>query len=397
MLKSKRFNIILALIAAIALWAYVLGEINPTSSTVVRNVPISFINEEALEAEGLTVLSTSAETVNITISGQRTAITRADEGDFSVTADMEALHQGENTVRVNVTGPGGVEIERINVEKITVVVDKKVSEEKTVETAVTGEVSSEKEVSVLEMEKTTAVVTGPGTLVAKVDKLVANIDAEQISDEEETLSIDMIPVDQNNAKVDGVTIEGGSKIDVTAVMLSKKTVKLNVPLLNQDSDETDREIELPDTVIIKGSAEALADISSITCRSIDLKNITESQTVKLEPVLPEGIELSQSQQELTAKITVKETVTKTFDFTEADIIFDVEALGRTYEVSDAQFKVTVTGRESVVQSLTETDFILSVNTEGLEAGTHLLEVSVKCEKELAKIEITPAAAEVIIE
>lgn len=74
MLKSKKFNIILALIVAIVLWAYVLGEINPTSSTVIRNVPINFTNQEALEAEGLTVLSTSAETVNITISGQRTAI-----------------------------------------------------------------------------------------------------------------------------------------------------------------------------------------------------------------------------------------------------------------------------------------------------------------------------------
>ena len=28
MLKSKKFNIILALIIAIALWAYVLGEVN---------------------------------------------------------------------------------------------------------------------------------------------------------------------------------------------------------------------------------------------------------------------------------------------------------------------------------------------------------------------------------
>lgn len=67
--KSKRFNIILALIAAVALWAYVLGEINPTrapSSEIYRNS----INEEALEAEGLTIVSVSAETVNVTISGQ---------------------------------------------------------------------------------------------------------------------------------------------------------------------------------------------------------------------------------------------------------------------------------------------------------------------------------------
>ena len=80
MLKNNRFNMILALVAAIVLWAYVLGEINPSSSTVVRNVPINFINEEALEEEGLALLSSSATTVNISISGQRTAITRVEKG-----------------------------------------------------------------------------------------------------------------------------------------------------------------------------------------------------------------------------------------------------------------------------------------------------------------------------
>lgn len=345
MLKSKRFNIILALIAAVALWAYVLGEINPTSSTVVRNIPVNFINEEALEAEGLTIVSVSAETVNVTISGQRTAITRAEAGDFSVTADVEALNIGENTVRLSVTGPRNVEIERTNVEKITIVVDRKVSVEKPVETSVTGEVAGDKEVSIESMEKETAVVTGPESLVKKVEKLAAYINVEKIGSSLKTLSLEMVPIDENGAKVEGVIIEGGTRLDVSAIMLSKKTVRLNVPVTNLNSDGIERQIDAPKTVVIKGSEEALQQVSSITCRSIDLADITESATLTLEPILPEGVELTDDYETLTAEVTVKETVTKTFDFSGSDIIFTVEALGHTYRVGDGEFEVTVSGRE----------------------------------------------------
>ena len=88
MLKSKKFNIILALIIAIALWAYVLGEVNPESTTTVKNVPINFTNQESLEDNGLTVLGSSQTSISVSISGQRTAITKVEPGDFSVTCDV---------------------------------------------------------------------------------------------------------------------------------------------------------------------------------------------------------------------------------------------------------------------------------------------------------------------
>lgn len=396
MLKSKRFNVILALVAAIVLWGYVLGEINPTSSTVVRNVPVTFLNEEALEAEGLTILSVSSETVNVTISGQRTAITRAEAGDFTITADVEALKMGENTVRLNVTGPRGVEIERTNIEKLTIVVDKKVSEEKPVDTLVIGEVSDDKEVSIEEIEKETVNVSGPESLVDNVEKMVAYINAEDIESKTKTIGAEMIAVDKDGSKVEGVTVEGGTKNNITVIMLGKKTVKLDVPVSGLETDGVEREAKIPETVVIKGSEEALADVSAIKCRELDLKNVNESITLSLTPILPEGIELSEESKNLTAQIKVREIASKSFDFTSEDIILTVKILGLDYKVSGAEFKVTVTGRKSVLDDLTKADIILSADTEGLEAGTHNLGVSVDCEKDVLTVEITPSRVEVMI-
>lgn len=397
MLKSKKFNIILALVVAIALWAYVLGEINPTSSTVVRNVPINFLNEETLAEEGLTVLSTSAETVNVTISGQRTAITRADSEDFTVTVDLEGMRIGENSARINVIGPRNVEIERVNIEKLTVMIDEQVSLEKSVETQFLGQIADNQEASVIEAEKNRVNVSGPKTLVNSVTRLLASISVSDLSGEPKNLNIELVPVDENNVRVEGVTIEGGNTMDVTAVLFNKKTVPLEVPLENQDSHEMDVEVDAPVTVVVKGSEDALAEISSISCQSIDLSAITESTTITLTPVLPEGVQLAAENPTLTADITVREMASRTFSFDSSDVLFSVEAEGLGYSIADAQFEVTLTGRESVLAELRQEDIVLSVNTEGLTAGTHNLEISVRCEAEVTRIEISPLTAEVVID
>ena len=75
MLKSKKFNIILAILVAIALWAFVLGDVNPDTTSTIRDVPVTFTNQDALEAEGLTIYQSSVQTVNIHINGRRNDVT----------------------------------------------------------------------------------------------------------------------------------------------------------------------------------------------------------------------------------------------------------------------------------------------------------------------------------
>lgn len=397
MLKNNRFNMILALVAAIVLWAYVLGEINPTSSTVVRNVPINFVNEEALEEEGLALLSSSATTVNISISGQRTAITRVDAGDFNVTVDLEALKKGENTVMVNVTGPSSVKIDRTSIEKVTVVVDEKISAEKDIDTIIKGDVPNDKEATVISIDRNKVNVTGPKTLVDRVVKLVAYIDAEDMGNEAKDLTVNMIPIDVNGEKVGGVTLDGGSKVNITAIMFSKKTVQLHVPVTNQDSGDIERDITTPNTVTIRGSEEDLSEVSSITCRGIDLRNVITSTSITLEPILPEGVEIVDPSDTLVMAVKVKEQISKTFNFSNDDIAFNGNDNNYNYKVSDIEVKVTATGKESVINRLTKEDFTLSVNVTNLDAGKHMVDVKVNCREDNLNIELSPAKAEVIIE
>ncbi|MBR5230346.1 MAG: hypothetical protein IKW01_05745, partial [Firmicutes bacterium] len=69
-MKIKRINLVIALLMAISLWVYVLLQVNPFSNELVRNVPITYLNEDTLAKEGLIVLNKEYETVTVSYSGQ---------------------------------------------------------------------------------------------------------------------------------------------------------------------------------------------------------------------------------------------------------------------------------------------------------------------------------------
>ena len=206
MLKSKKFNIVLAILAAVVLWAYVLGEVNPNTSDTIRGVPITFANEDMLEAEGLTILQTSAQAVNIHISGNRNDVNRVEAGDFTVICDVEGLQEGESTVRLTVTGPDTVTIDRISEEKITVTVDELVTAEKNIEVVISGEVSADQEPYVVETSSDTVQVTGAATLIDRITSVNAIVDVGSVTDEMRTLTLELVPVDEQGSTVENVAL-----------------------------------------------------------------------------------------------------------------------------------------------------------------------------------------------
>ena len=136
MLKNNKVNMALALVMAIVLWAYVLASDNQASTNTLRNIPITFANMETLTENNLVVLETERDTVNITFSGQRTALNKVKAENFKVIADLEGLKKGENVVRLRVVGPDNVTVESMSAQKIAVTIDDLVSVKKPVETQI---------------------------------------------------------------------------------------------------------------------------------------------------------------------------------------------------------------------------------------------------------------------
>lgn len=132
MLKSNKVNLVLALIVAIVLWAYVLVDVNQSSTETVKGVPIKILNEDVLEANNLVLLSTDYDKVNITYSCQRASLGKIKDSEFSVTADVEGLKKGAHKIKLYISAPDDVSIENVSIPKITVSIDDLVTAEKPV-------------------------------------------------------------------------------------------------------------------------------------------------------------------------------------------------------------------------------------------------------------------------
>ena len=396
MLRNDKVNLVIALLIAIGLWVYVLGEVNPTKETTLRNIPITYLNQDSLTEEELILLSASDTTVNVTISGKRSDTGKVKESDVRAYADLEGCTKGEHTIRLRIVVPDTVELENVSTENISVVIDELVTEDKPVSASLTGEVNDDTEPYIVQVSQEEVAVTGAKTLVDSIVKLNAPLDTSRVSSEMKSFNVSLIPVDKDGNTVENVSMDRES-VSITAVLLNKKTVNLEVPVVGETAGDIDRTVSVPKTITIKGTEADLSNISLITAEVINVSNIYEDTTVPIVPVLPDRIELAASSQSLTAKVTVKGMENITFEY-KADAV-ELEGVpdDMLVTIGDVTIKLVVTGRESVISQLTREDFHFSADITELGAGTHKVQLECRYDADISEIDLTPQEIEITIE
>ena len=251
MWQSKRFNIVIALIAAIVLWAYVLGNVNPVSTETIRNIPIIFINEDKLEDRDLLLFSKDYETVNITYSGQRTVTSKIKESSFKVLADVGNLEEGSYSVELQFIAPDGITIENTNLQKVDVVVDTLVNEPKKVTVVVVNN-SEFRQVEVSEMSTNSVGVSGPSVLVDSVSYAKAVLDASKVIEDGETVDLKLVPVNGNGNEVSDIILDTTSmwvKVKVSTIVENEEATETDAAIdeTNNVEDENEGDAEVVDT------------------------------------------------------------------------------------------------------------------------------------------------------
>ena len=380
MLKNNKVNMIIALLAAIVLWGYVAVEINPTSTQVVRNVPIQFVNEDRLNEDGLAVLSIDQDTASVFYTGQRSKTNKLKADDFKVTVDLRGMTEGSNVATVKVTGPDGVNIDTSNLQKVVVVIEKLASIDMKIVPRVINLGSDNNEPYIVEMSRKEVRVTGAMSLIDSVSSVRAELDANSVGETVKAVSCKLVPVDKSGETVKGVALESDT-ISIKTLMLSKKTVDLNVDV-TEDDDVVARSVILPEKITIKGDTKTLLSIDKIECESIDISDIYENCEMKLNPILPEGIEVATGSEELIAVVEVANGMKKEFTFDENDILVDNIPDGTKLVFEEKDIVVSISGLTSVVNTVTQADFKLTAEyPEDLNEGEEaVIKINVECNK-----------------
>lgn len=394
MFKSKKANIVLALLIAISLWAYVTGSVNPEVSKKFINVPIKIINESSLTANGLAIDSVENDYVDITVRGTRSHIKDLEESDVRVTADMYNRYSGNNYVPLEVNLPKGVELESKSLEKINIVVGEMESREFKIGVDTENTIASGMTLGKTEIDPDTTLVYGTRKNLDMVDRVVARLDVSQLSEEDEVYRCDVDIINKNGAEVEFLSAENDN-VTVTSklVMVKKVPIRVNVVGTPADGFEVGQ-IEHPDKVTITGRSEEIEDIEEIKAEDIDISDLKETKTFPLEFKVPEGVKIS-SEKSLAVKVYIDAPQEESFVISPDDI--SVENLGDelSAKVTD-QVRVIIKGKEEIVESLQAENIFVTVDANGLEPGEHQLKLKVSLQNvtDMDKITIETDKADI---
>ncbi len=345
--RKKYFTMFLSIAIAVGLWVFVIENENPTIKMTYSNIPVEYLNEDALEEDGLVVADTEeAATVKVTLQGKRADLLDLDSDDLAAAVDVSEYTKGDHYVQVEVHAPDNVKVVGTKPSQIKITVESLVSSEKTVDVQFEGESPANKEPVFLGVEPEDITVTGASSAVSSVKSLRAVVDISNVTSKKKTINVRLKPVDKLGKEVKGVTLSA-EKADITVQMYSTKSVPLNVQTTGTATAGYRVSVDAPDSVQISCSDDLIDSVSEIATQPVDITDITERTEISLTPVLPEGVRLASKQEKISAVIKVQKWPSKTIKVDVSDIITENIPEGMAVEFDEETVSFTIYSEEDI--------------------------------------------------
>jgi len=299
---------LLALFLAIILWLYIASGENP----IVENfIDISLIQNNLSED---LVIKEFPTNVSIGIKGPKDVINNISSQQISGTVNFsEISEEGLYKLKVEVAAPKRAQITRIIPPEIKVEVEKVLTKEIEVEYSLIG--VPEKGYSLTEepqFNPSKVKVMGAQSLLENLKQIICAIDISGIK-EDLSRKLTVKAVDINGNEIKEVKIEP----DIVEVSISltrgypekQLTVKPKIIGKPAPGYYISEILSDPDDIKIFGNYSKISDIEFLETIAIDVSGITKTLSVKVPPVLEEGLNIVEGEVELIeVTIQVKETI-----------------------------------------------------------------------------------------
>jgi len=164
-------------------------------------------------------------------------------------------------------------------------------------------------------------------------------------------------------------------------LLNLKTVPLNVEVTGIVPNVYILESKTkPETIIIKGTSEELSKIVSVAGTPIDISGQKASVNIPIQLTLPVGIEVANASANPALQLVINPVTVKTFNYGIGDLTINGLATGLAVDLPNQSILLTVQSSADAAVGLVTRDFALSLDLEGMKAGTHRLPILVETQK-----------------
>ena len=301
----KVVNIILALAVSIASWIFVVYNYDPMTTEKYNDVPIKYTGLQTLANRGYAVMEHKTTTVDVILQQRRVDTGHIDAEDITVTADVSNLETGENTVALTVKGPEGTTVSDTSIRTVALNIESAYSADMDISVEYTPDAEEDAVPVTEDMSVETATVIAAESKLNEIDRIAAVIEPEELSTRARPMSVELAALDAEGNKVLNVVIQPET-VSFRAYAGYRKTVSLNVPVKNDEDDSYERTYTVPTTVDIKGGAESISAVSSITAEEIDISDYYQDVELPVELILPDGVFLTDEDDKLVLRLKVSE-------------------------------------------------------------------------------------------
>lgn len=398
---------LVSLALASMLWLFVINTQNPLQPKEIKEVSINIRGVNEIESKGYVIQNEEAlrnTKVKVIVKGPRLELEKLESKKsdmITVNLDLapfaSTLTTGSDTierpVEYTVTTSGeNVRVEEIRPKTTYVTFEKEKSVTLPVQSNIDGDNNSQYMALDPIIKPSQVEIKGPKTLVESIKKLVVDINIDDFSEDVLSYTLPIKALDGEGNEVVGVR-KSPQYIEVTLPIGKKKTVPLEAQFqgtLPSGYIQTNTIVN-PKEITIVGKSTLVDSIQTIKLGKISLDNMIASNTIKVDFILPDGIEyIDNIENKAVVTVEIQKENTYEFNIPTGNINLNVKGLGSDmeYELLDTELKIVLGGTAENLLKFDKNNIYASIELGGLKVGEYSIPVQINVPNNL-KIINTP--------
>lgn len=394
---------IMSVAVAVVVWLIVVNIDNPVGTNYYTLTNVELINKEYVESSDtigkMCMPEEKQDSIRIAITTNKKIRDKIKVSDITATADLQqAVSLDTNPVMVPITvtcSVPGVTPNDIKVtpQNLSVNLDEKETQEFVVNVS-RGDTKPGKdyEVGSLTANPEKVRITGPKSLVNKIDKVNATISLDG-NTQDFTQDVNITIIDKNqealsDSEMNSLRIENNAKVSVTARLWKiRQGVGISAGYVGSPASgyQVGTVTTVPDTISVAGSTEGLETLTqndntiTIPADSIDISGESRDveRKISLKDLLPDNVKLtSDSSEDVWVTVSILPEGSREFTLSTKDIEVKnkPDDLQVTFETAQIEIRIK-SDTEDLDDLNTETDIKASIDLKGKEEGNYKVPVT----------------------
>jgi YbbR domain-containing protein len=370
------------------MWIYVMAEVDPILIRDFSNIPVKILNMSTLEENNMIIGNNSNLDVKVIIRGRRSLLKDIQKSNLTIYGELKDIKLGENEVDLNLDAPDNITYTIIP-DKLTVNIEESMYVKKYIGVDKVNKLKENFKVSNISISPQYTYIEGPKSLVEKVDRLACKLNLENKGENFNTKE-QIIPLDKNGKKVDGVNVKDRyAYVNVKVYKTKEVPLKINLKG-NLDKDYKLLNYTLnPKNIIISGDPKYIDNIEEVYVEEFDISSLNEDKNVDLKINTPENIytEIEKANVEF----DISKIINKDFIISKNRIVFNnnIHNLDISKNNLPENIKVKVAFLEELKEKITNEDIQLFVNMQENQQIPSKFEIKYNIPYDVESVIITP--------